>query len=87
MNKTERLKEATRIILEADVVDLRGLPVKEGAANLGLGVLLVLIVALNLALSMWQCAVSLLIFGYDLTAKGLAKFMGKVKIPAQNAKG
>ena len=87
MNKTQRIKEFVKVSLEENLADLRNISVKEAVANLGLGIIMVLVVALNLALSVWQLTVSLLLVGYDLTAKGLGKFMEKVKIPAQNAKG
>ena len=87
MNKTQRIKEFVKVSLEENLADLRSISVKEAVANLGLGIIMVLVVALNLALSVWQLTVSLLLVGYDLIAKGLGRFMEKVKIPVQNAKG
>ena len=87
MNKTQRIKEFVKVSLEENLADLRNISAKEAVANLGLGIIMVLVVALNLALSVWQLTVSLLLVGYDLIAIGLGKFMEKVNIPVQTAKG
>ena len=75
-NKTQRTKEFIRLTLEEETVeDLRGIPVKEAAANFGLGILMTFVVVLHLALTAWQLAVSFLLLGYDLIVKGLAKVL------------
>ena len=79
MDKTERLKEFVGMCLKEDIHDLRGLPVKETSANLGLGILMVLVTALNLALNIWQFVTSLLLVGYDGLTWVLVRIMPALK--------
>ena len=88
MNKTERSKEVIRLALEEETIeDVRGVPVKEASINLGLAILMALAFALHLGLTICQVGISFLLLAYDLITKGIGKFMEKVKIPVQNAKG
>lgn len=80
MTKLQRIKELARIILEPDSNDLRDMPVKESVANIGTGILVMLIIATHLILSLWQFAVSILLVGYDLVIKMLVKAMPSPKI-------
>jgi len=73
--KIEGFRELVNICLRPDIIDLRELPISETALNLGLDVLMVLVAILHLALGIWQFATSLLLVGYDLTAKILTKIM------------
>lgn len=84
--KTERLREFIGIVLEDDITDLRGLPLKETTINLGLGLLMVLVTILHFALNIWQFVVSLLLVGYDLIARGLAKIMPTPKVAKEATK-
>jgi len=84
--KTERLREFIGIVLQDDITDLRGIPVKEATINLGLGLLMVLVTILHFALNIWQFVVSLLLVGYDLIAKGLAKIMPAPKLDIKEEK-
>lgn len=84
--KTERLREFIGIVLQDDITDLRGIPVKESTINLGLGLLMVLVTVLHFALNIWQFVVSLLLVGYDLVAKGLAKIMPAPKMEIKEEK-
>lgn len=83
---TERLREFISICLQDDITDLRGLPVKETAINLGLGLLMVLVSILHFALNIWQFVVSLLLVGYDLVARDLAKIMPAPKMSIKEQK-
>jgi hypothetical protein len=78
--KTERIREFVGIVLQEDIIDLRGIPVKEATINLGLGLLMVLVTLLHFILNIWQFVVSLLLVSYDLIARGLAKVMPAPKM-------
>lgn len=73
MNKT-RLGEFLAVFQHQNN-DLKGWPVKETAANLGLYTLILLITAVYVALGICQVAVSLIQALADLIAKGLSKAM------------
>ncbi len=82
--KTERLRQFLAICLKEDIIDARGIPIKEATINLGLSVLMVLVTALHLALTCWQFVVSLLLLGYDAIVKGLVKIMPAPKMKEVN---
>lgn len=77
MTKTERLKEVMRLSLGQDITDLRDITIRDGAESLGFGIVMLLIGVLHLMLSAWQFLVGVLIVGYDLVSKGLARVMQK----------
>jgi len=80
MNKIERSKEVIRLTLEEETIeDIRGIPVKEASINFGLAIIMAFAFALHLGLTMWQLVISLLLLGYDLITKGLAKFIPSPK--------
>ena len=83
MNKTQHIREIAGFSMGENGTDLRDLPMKESLGNLGLGLLLALIAALNIGLSLCQLTVSVLALGYDLITKGLSKVMPK---PVANSK-
>jgi len=85
--KIERFRETVNICLQPDIIDLRELPISETALNLGLDILMVLVVILHLALGIWQFATSLLLVGYDLTAKILTKIMPAPRMPKEADRG
>jgi hypothetical protein len=80
MDKMQRIQEFVKVSLEDDSTDLRGIEIKDASIHLGLGILMVLVVSVHLALSMWQFAVSILLAGYDLIAKVLTKIMSAPKV-------
>lgn len=75
--KTDRIREFMTTVLQDDIVDLRGIGVKEAAINLGLGFLMILVTVLHFALNIWQFFVSLLLVGYDGIAWILEKILPK----------
>lgn len=83
MNKIQRIRELAGFCMEENGADLRDLSAKESLGNLGLGLLMALIAALNIGLSLWQITASVLLLGYDWIAKGLSKIMPS---PAANSK-
>jgi len=72
--KIERIREFIIIVLQDDFIDLGGIPVKETAINLGLGLLMILVTILHFTLAIWQFVVSLLLVGYD----GVPLALGKI---------
>ena len=75
MSKTDRLKQFVGVVFAEDISDLRTIPVKEALANIGLGLLMIIMAAFHTVLGFWQLVVAVLLVGYDAIAKGLTWLM------------
>jgi len=73
LNRVDKIRHFIATTLAGDDYDPRSFTVKDSLLGIALGLFMLIVVAFHLLLLLARLVISLLLFGYDLMVKVLAK--------------